>query len=188
LKFQDVNNDGKIDPNDRTVIGNPLPGITYGINNSISYKNFSLDFFFQGVSDVDILNQNRLEALFPLDPLRNTLADPILNRWTPTNPTNKWPSGVGYNNYAAQRINSLTIENASYLRLRNLTLGYQVPLGKITAIKSARVYVSGQNLLTITNYSGYDPEVSVNGDGNVRVDYNAYPVARIYMVGLNVGF
>jgi TonB-dependent starch-binding outer membrane protein SusC len=188
LRFQDINKDGKIDPNDRTVIGNPLPGITYGMNNSISYKNFSVDFFIQGVSDVEILNQNLLEAMFPLDPLRNTLADPILNRWTPTNTATKWPSGVGYNSYAAQRINSLTVENASYLRLRNLTLGYQVPLGKTKAIKSARVYVSGQNLLTITNYSGYDPEVSVNGDGNVRVDYNAYPVAKIYMIGLNVGF
>jgi TonB-linked SusC/RagA family outer membrane protein len=188
LKFRDINEDGKIDPNDRTLIGNPLPGITYGINNSINYKNFSLDFFFQGVADVDILNQNLLEALFPLDPLRNTLAEPVLNRWRPDNTATKWPSGVGYNNYAAQRINSLTVEKASYLRLRNLTFGYQIPLGKIKAIKSARVYVTGQNLLTITNYSGYDPEVSVNGDGNVRVDYNAYPVAKIYMVGLNVGF
>ena len=188
LRFRDINGDGKIDPNDRTLIGNPLPGYTYGINNSISYGNFSLDFFFQGVGDVDILNQNLLEALFPLDPLRNTLADPLLNRWTPANSGSKWPSGIGYNNYAAQRINSLTIENASYFRLRNLTIGYQVPVGKIKAIKSARVYVTGQNLFTITNYSGYDPEVSVNGDGNVRVDYNSYPVAKIYMLGINVGF
>jgi hypothetical protein len=165
-----------------------LPGITYGINNSIGYKNFSLDFFLQGVSDVDILNQNLLEAIFPLDPSRNTLAEPILNRWTTANPGSKWPSGVGYNNYSAQRVNTLTIENASYLRLRNLTLGYQVPLGKIKAIKSARIYVTAQNLFTITNYSGLDPEVNVNGDGNVRVDYNAYPVAKIYMIGLNVGF
>ena len=188
LRFKDVNQDGKIDANDRTLIGNPLPGITYGINNSISYKNFSLDFFIQGVGKVDILNQNLLEALFPLDPLRNTLADPILNRWTADNPGSKWPSNVGYNTYAAQRINSLTVENASYLRLRNLTLAYQVPLGNIKAIQSLRVYIGGQNLVTITKYSGLDPEVSVNGDGNVRVDYNSYPVAKIYMVGLNVGF
>lgn len=188
LKFADLNKDGKIDPNDRTVIGNPLPGFTYGINNSLSYKNFTLDFFLQGVGDVDILNQNLLEALFPLDPTRNTLADPLLNRWTATNPSNKWPSNVGYNDYAAQRINSLTVEKASYLRLRNLSLAYQVPLGNIKAIQSARVYVTGQNLFTITNYSGFDPEVSVNGDGNVRVDYNAYPVSRVYMIGLTVGF
>jgi len=188
LKFKDLNEDGKIDANDRTLIGNPLPGITYGINNSVSYRNFSLDFFIQGVGKVDILNQNLLEALFPLDPLRNTLADPLLNRWTPDNPSNKWPSNVGYNSYAAQRINSLTVEKASYLRLRNLTLAYQIPLGNIKAIKSARVYITGQNLVTITKYSGFDPEVNVNGDGNVRVDYNAYPVAKIYMIGVNVGF
>ncbi|RYZ40871.1 MAG: SusC/RagA family TonB-linked outer membrane protein, partial [Sphingobacteriales bacterium] len=145
-KFADINKDGKIDAADRTVIGNPLPRITYGMNNSIGYKNFSLDFFLQGVSKVDILNQNLLETLFPLDPARNTLAEPMLNRWTPANTNTKWPSGVGYNNYAGQRINSLTVENASYLRLRNLTIGYQVPLGKITAIKSARIYVTGQNL------------------------------------------
>lgn len=188
LKFRDVSGDGKIDANDRTLIGNPLPEFTYGINNSLSYRNFSLDVFLQGVSGVDILNQNLLEALFPLDPLRNTLAEPILNRWTPSNPSAKWPSAVGYNTYAAQRINSLTVEDASYLRLKNLALAYQVPLGNLKAIKSVRVYVTGQNLVTITTYSGYDPEVSVNGDGNVRVDYNAYPVARTYLIGLNIGF
>jgi hypothetical protein len=183
-----VNADGKIDPADRTLIGNPLPELTYGISNSLSYKNFSLDVFFQGVGKVDILNQNLLEALFPLDPLRNTLAEPLLNRWTSDNPSNRWPSNVGYNEYAAQRINSLTVENASYLRLKNVTLTYQIPLGNVKAIKSARVFVTGQNLKTFTNYSGYDPEVSVNGDGNVRVDYNAYPLAKTYLVGVNIGF
>ncbi len=188
LIFKDVNSDGKIDPADRTLIGNPLPELTYGISNSLSYKNFSLDVFLQGVGKVDILNQNLLEALFPLDPLRNTLAEPLLNRWTANNPSNRWPSNVGYNEYAAQRINSLTVENASYLRLKNVTLTYQIPLGNIKAIKSARIFVTGQNLKTFTNYSGYDPEVSVNGDGNVRVDYNAYPLAKTYLVGVNIGF
>ena len=188
LKFEDVNADGKIDPTDRTLIGNPLPKLTYGISNSFSYGNFSLDIFLQGVGKVDILNQNLLEAVFPLDPLRNTLADPLLNRWTPTNASNKWPSIIGYNDYSAQRINSLTTENASYLRIKNLTLAYQFPLGNIKAIQSARVYITAQNVKTFTKYSGYDPEVSVNGDGNVRVDYNAYPLSKIYMVGLNIGF
>jgi TonB-dependent starch-binding outer membrane protein SusC len=188
LKFADINNDGKIDPNDRTLIGNPLPKLTYGMSNSFNYENLSVDIFFQGVGKVDILNQNLLEAVFPLDPLRNTLAEPLLNRWTPTNPSNKWPSNIGYNDYSAQRINSLTVENASYLRLKNVTIAYQIPLGKMKAIQSARVYVTGQNLKTFTNYSGYDPEVSVNGDGNVRVDYNAYPLAKIFLVGLTIGF
>ncbi|WP_121353546.1 SusC/RagA family TonB-linked outer membrane protein [Flavisolibacter nicotianae] len=188
LKFEDVNGDGKITTADRTLIGNPLPRFTYGISNSLSYKNFGLDFFLQGVSGVDILNQNLLEAIFPLDPLRNSLAEPLLNRWTSSNPGAKWPSLVGYNDYSAQRINSLTVEDASYLRLKNITLSYQLPLQNGRMIKSARIYLSGQNLKTFTHYSGYDPEVNVNGDGNVRVDYNAYPLAKTYLVGLNIGF
>lgn len=188
LKFEDINGDGKIDPNDRTLIGNPLPKLTFGISNSFSYKNFSLDVFLQGVGKVDILNQNLLEAIFPLDPLRNTLANPLLNRWTATNPSDKWPSIVGYNDYSAQRINSLTTENAAYLRLKNVTLAYQIPLGRIKAIQSARIYITGQNLKTFTKYSGYDPEVSVNGEGNVRVDYNAYPLSKMYIAGINIGF
>lgn len=188
LRFKDINGDKKIDAKDRDVIGNPLPKFTYGINNSFSYKNFSLDVFLQGVSGVDILNMNLLETLFPLDPARNSLADPVRNRWTPTNPSARWPSLVGYNDYSAQRINSLTIENAAFLRLRNVTLAYQVPLTHTGALQSLRFYVSGQNLATITNYSGFDPEVNVNGDGNVRADFNAYPLARTIMIGANIGF
>ncbi|MEJ7692377.1 TonB-dependent receptor [Daejeonella sp.] len=187
LKFEDVNGDGKISSADRTLIGNPLPELTYGLSNTFSYKGLNLDVFLQGVGSVDILNQNLLEAIFPNDPLRNQLADPILNRWTPTNPTNKWPSAVGYNTYSAQKINTLTVENASYIRLKNVSLSYQIPLGKFKAINSARVFVTGQNLKTWTDYSGYDPEVSVNGDGNVRADFNAYPLARTYLFGLTIG-
>lgn len=188
LKFEDINGDNKIDAKDRTLIGNPLPRLTYGMSNSLNFKNFGLDVFFQGASGVEILNQNLLEALFPMDPTRNSLADPVLNRWTPDNASNKWPSMVGYNAYSGQRINSLTVEDASYVRLKYVTLSYQVPLGNFKAIKSARVYVTGQNLKTFTNYSGYDPEASVNGDGNVRADYNAYPLAKTYLIGLNIGF
>jgi TonB-linked SusC/RagA family outer membrane protein len=187
LKFEDVNGDGKISAADRTLIGNPLPELTYGLSNTFSYKGLNLDVFFQGVGSVDILNQNLLEALFPNDPLRNQLAEPVLNRWTPDNPTNKWPSAVGYNTYSAQKINTLTVEDASYLRLKNVTLSYQIPLGKFKAVNSARIFVTGQNLKTWTNYSGYDPEVSVNGDGNVRADFNAYPLARTYLFGLTIG-
>tara|TARA_R100000935_G_C2842035_1_gene171914 strand:- start:24943 stop:28350 length:3408 start_codon:yes stop_codon:yes gene_type:complete len=186
--FEDRNGDGAITPADQTIIGTPYPDFTYGIQNSISYKNLKLDFFFQGQAGVDLLNINVIESLYPANFRRNRLAYHMLDRWTPQNANTKWPSGVNPNAYGAGKVNTLTIQDASYLRLKNVRLSYNVPVQNIDFLNSLQVYVTGQNLFTITDYIGFDPEANSFGGSNVRIDYSSYPLARTYMVGLTANF
>ena len=182
--FEDRNGDGAITPDDQTIIGSPYPDFTYGIQNSITYKNFQLDFFFQGQQGVDLLNVNVIESLYPANFRRNRIAEHILDRWTPQNPSARFPSSVDPNAYGASKVNSLTIQDASYLRLKNVQLSYTVPVDKIDFLNALRVYVTGQNLFTITDYVGFDPEANSLGNSNVRVDYSSYPLARTFLLGL----
>lgn len=186
--FEDRNGDGVINPDDQTIIGNPYPDFTYGIQNSISYKNLQLDFFFQGQAGVDLINVNLIESIYPANFRRNRLSEPILNRWTPQNTNTKWPSGTNPNAYGPSKVNTLTIQDASYFRLKNVQLSYNVPVDKIDFLSSLRVYVTGQNLFTITDYVGFDPEANSFGRSNVRIDYSSYPLARTYLMGLSASF
>jgi TonB-linked SusC/RagA family outer membrane protein len=186
--FKDRNGDGVITPEDQTIIGTPYPDFTYGIQNSISYKNLKLDIFFQGQAGVDLLNINVIESLYPANFRRNRLAYHMLDRWTPQNTDTKWPSGVNPNAYGAGKVNSLAIQDASYLRLKNVKLSYNVPVQNIDFLNAVQVYVTGQNLFTITDYEGFDPEANSFGRSNVRIDYSSYPLARTYMLGLTANF
>lgn len=186
--FEDRNGDGAITPDDQTIIGSPFPDFTYGIQNSISWKNFQLDFFFQGQEGADLININVIESLYPANFRRNRIADQILNRWTPQNPNAPWPSSTNPNAYGAGKVNSLTVEDASYLRLKTLQLSYNVPVNNLDFINALRVYVTGQNLFTITDYAGFDPEANSLGRSNVRVDYSSYPLARTFLLGLTANF
>lgn len=186
--FEDRNGDGVINPDDQTIIGSPFPDFTYGIQNSINWKDLQLDFFFQGQAGADLININVIESLYPANFRRNRLSEQILDRWTPQNTGAKWPSAVNPNAYGASKINTLTIQDASYLRLKNVQLSYNVPVEKINFLNSLRVYVTGQNLFTITDYAGFDPEANSFGRSNVRVDYSSYPLARTYTLGLTAGF
>jgi hypothetical protein len=186
--FEDRNGDELINPDDQTIIGNPYPDFTYGIQNSISYKNLQLDFFFQGQSGVDLININLIESIYPANFRRNRLSEPILNRWTPQNTQTKWPSGTNPNAYGPSKVNTLTIQDASYLRLKNLQLNYNVSVDKVDFLSSMRLYITGQNLFTITDYIGFDPEANSFGRSNVRVDYSSYPLARTYLMGMSVSF
>lgn len=186
--FEDRNGDGVITPTDQTIIGNPYPDFTYGIQNSFSYKKLKLDLFFQGQENVDLLNVNVIESMYPANIRRNRLSEQILNRWTPENPDTKWPSAVNPNAYGASKVNTLTIEDASYFRLRNVQLTYDINVERLKFINGLRVYVSGQNLFTITKYSGFDPEANSFGRSNVRVDYSSYPLARTFTLGLTANF
>ncbi|HEV7351082.1 TonB-dependent receptor [Telluribacter sp.] len=186
--FRDVNGDNKITPLDQQIIGNPFPDFTFGISNNVTYKRFQLDFFFQGQQGADMLNINVLESMYPNNARRNRITEQVLDRWTPQNPTAKWPSGVQPTAYGAGKVTTLALQDASYIRLRNLSVGYNLPVEKLKFIQSARVYVVGQNLATFTNYIGFDPEANAFGRSNVRVDYNGYPLARTWMLGVNVGF
>ncbi len=186
--FADLNNDGVIDARDRTVLGSPYPKFTYGLSNNFRYGNFQLEIFAQGQYGSSVLNNNLMLSLYPANTPINRLAEPILNRWTPTNPSNTWPSSVNPSTYGVPEGNSLIILDNSFLRLRTVQLSYTIPTTKIKWLRAASVNFNAQNLFTFTNYIGFDPEVSSFGRSGVVIDYNAYPMARTFTLGLNLGF
>ena len=187
-KYADLNGDKKIDDNDRTIIGRAQPKFLGGISNSFSYKGFELTLFLQGVYGNNILNANRFELEY-LSGVNNQNRD-MLNRWTPTNTNTDIPRAS--TTRPANRISSRQIEDGSYLRLKNAQLAYNLPASVTKALKiqSFRVYVTAQNYLTWTKYSGYDPEVNRFGQDSRSqgFDYSSYPAAKTLLLGLNVGF
>lgn len=189
-KYADLNGDGVVDSNDRTVIGRGLPVHTGGFTNNLSYKGIDLSIFFQWSYGNDILNANRLffESSNNRSRELNQYAS-YAGRWTPENPESDIPAAT---NSASNRvISSRIVEDGSFLRLKNVTLGYTLP-AKWTRkykIDKARLYVAAQNLWTWTSYSGYDPEVSVrNSAMTPGLDYSSYPRAYSVSFGVNLGF
>lgn len=191
LKFSDVNGDKTINPSDRTILGSPFPDFTYGINNAFNYGRFNFSFFLQGARGGKMLNLNIAESENPISFRRNRLSRSYTDRWTESNPTNDNPSGLpptfSYVD-ASGTITSRAVESASYFRLKNITISYDLPTPRNNLFQSAQIYCVAQNLFTFSNYLGFDPEVSSFGTSNVRVDYNAYPLSRIYTLGLNLKF
>lgn len=187
LKYRDANGDKALTTADRVVLGSPYPDFTAGLNNSITYGKIDFSFFLEGVYGSEIFNFNSIESENPIDFIRNRQSY-VLNRWTPGNPTNDNPSFIAPRVAYGSLANSRAVEDASFLRLKNVRLGYNMGAVNNRIIKSAAVYVTAQNLRTWTNYRGYNPDVASFGDSNVRVDYNSYPLAKIYTLGLNIGF
>ncbi len=143
--------------------------------------------FFEGVHGISMYNNNLADVYFPINFRRNKLAEPYLNRWTAKNPSTVYPSLVTPLSQGQKLVNSYTVEDASYLRLQTATLSYQLPsINKV--FKSGSVYVNGQNLLILTNYSGMDPSVNPGGNANYRVDFNATPATANFMVGATLDF
>lgn len=184
--YTDINGDGKItQADDRTIIGYAQPKFLAGLTNNFEYKGFDLSIFFYASYGNQIFNQNR-QQLELLSGQQNA-ASSALDRWTPTNPSNtvqrakEDPAPVTTSRY---------VEDASYLRLRTLTFGYTFPKGKLKTIKNLRLYVLANNPLTITKYTGYDPDVSRNEQSTLQqgIDYGSYPIAKSYQFGLNIGF
>ena len=188
-KYKDVNGDGKIDSSDRTFIGRGQPIHTGGFTNDFSYKGFDLSIFFQWSYGNDILNANRLffENVNGKKDL-NQFAS-YADRWTPENPESDIPAAT--KSSSNQVVSSRVIEDGSFLRLKTVTLGYNIPT-KYTQrwkIANARVYVAGQNLWTLSSYSGYDPEVSIRNSAiTPGLDYSAYPRAYAVNFGVSLGF
>jgi TonB-linked SusC/RagA family outer membrane protein len=179
-KYQDLNGDGCIDDKDKTDIGNPFPWMTYGLNLGAEWKGFDLSVFFQGQVGNKIYNQVRVRT--EGRGVEATLSDKMTDVWTSNNITGSIPNPYGNSdNYAAS---SRFVESGSYLRLKNLQVGYTLPkvLTTRVGIDRCRFYVSANNLLTCTKYTGYDPEV---GGG---VDYGNYPQSRTIMMGVNLNF
>ncbi len=186
--FKDLNGDGRINPDDQKILGNPFPRLTLGLRNNIEYKNFSLDFFFYGVFKQSLINVNVIEAMYPINFRRNRIAEIYLDRWTTENTDAAWPSGLNPSAYGGGMVNTLTVQDASYLRLKTLQLNYSVPVKNIKKVNSLNISLTGQNLFTITNYLGWDPEASAFGRNNVRLDYNAYPITKSLQLGASIGF
>jgi hypothetical protein len=190
IRFVDVNGDGQINNDDRKVIGNPNPKAQGGVTNTFSFKGLDLSVFFQGSFGNDIYNANR-QALESLTGPVNQLTT-VLDRWTPTNTNTSIPRAVFNDPNNNGRFSSRWIEDGSYVRLKNVTLGYNLPTALVSKahIGSLRVYVSGQNLITWTDYSGYDPEVSADPFSSTGFgrDFGVYPQSRTYTVGLNASF
>ncbi|MDE5491903.1 SusC/RagA family TonB-linked outer membrane protein [Elizabethkingia meningoseptica] len=183
LLYKDINGDGIITPSDRTFIGNPNPKFTFGFSNNFTYKNFFLDFLFTGSVGNDIFNASRLDLELMNDFKNQSTA--VLNRWTtPGQITNVPKAG----DPSALTLSDRFVENGSYLRLKSATIGYNFK--KIKGMDKLSLYVTGQNLFTITNYSGFDPEVnSVTNQTAVQgIDYGAYPQVRTFIFGIKAAF
>ena len=187
LKFADINGDSTVNASDRVLLGNSFPKLTWSVGNTFRYKQFSLEIFIEGVQGVKMLNNNLTDVYFPINFRRNKLAEPYLERWTAANPSNKYPSFVTPLSQGQKIINSYTVEDASYTRLQTATLSYYLPaLNRV--YKSGSVYVTGQNLFTLTKYTGMDPSVNPNGNANYRVDFNAFPLSANVIFGVNIDF
>lgn len=201
LKFRDISGpngkpDGKITDADRTFIGSYLPKFTYSLNYTASYKNFDISIFFQGVQGNKVFDAERVitEGMIRLF----NSGTEVLNAWTPTNTNTDIPRAVSGDPNQNARVSSRWVEDGSYLRLKNLMIGYNIPIAGLQsltkgAVNHFRIYVSSQNLLTVTNYKGWDPEVgAVNTKANrtltTGIDYGQYPSARSFQVGVQVGF
>ncbi|MEQ9289482.1 MAG: TonB-dependent receptor [Cyclobacteriaceae bacterium] len=188
IQYEDIDGDGAVTPNDKTIIGDPNPDFIFGWNNTLTYKRFTMSAFVQGSIGNDIMNVDRI---FISGGIRGNSANHTKEyfekRWTPENPHNdaNFPAGRG-----GQPDSSL-IEDGSYIRLKNVSLSYNFnPEIFKNIFNSMRVYVTGTNIFTITNYSGVDPEVNVFGGSNINrgVDFSAYPKSKQILVGLNIGF
>lgn len=190
-KYRDLNGDKKIDANDRAVLGNANPKFTWGFNNKLTYGNFDLSFFFQGSHGNKMANLNNLDLL-NFTGQNNVLAEAGLNRWRPDNPSNKYPRALAAGSLDVGTYSSAIVEDASYLRLKNVMLAYNFPSGVLKRIKmrNLRVYASATNLFTITDYSGYDPEANTYGQSTtlIGIDQGGYPQSKVYLVGVNIGF
>lgn len=191
--YKDLNGDSALDAtNDRTIIGHALPKFTYGFTSNLTVGRFNLFVLIQGVQGVDILNENKIEMENGV-PYTNKFAYVADKSWRGEGTSNTLPAV--WSTYRRNLgVTSDMLENGSYLRFKTITLSYDLPLPKLSEVfKTASLYVTAQNLITITDYSGYDPEVNSysNSSGNytsLNVDYNPYPNIKTYTVGLKLGF
>ena len=190
LKYKDVNGNGIFDTGDRTVIGDANPAFVFGLTNTFSWKRFDLNLFFQGSYGNDVYNATRIDLEGMFDSKNQSTA--VLRRWTPENRNTDIPRAAGNGSVDNVRNSTRFVEDGSYVRLKAVTLTYNFnPVHfKRLGISKFSVYATGQNLLTLTNYSGFDPEVNAFGRSatELGVDYGTYPQARTLIVGLNAEF
>ena len=184
VKFVDLNNDGVIDDNDRTKIGKGMPDWTFGLNFSAAWRGIDFSMMWQGTAGNDVFDATRR-----IDINSTNLPSWMLGRWTGPGTSNKYPIFIVSDASDNWKSSDLYVYDGSYLRLKNIELGYTLPanLTKKVFINRLRVYVSAENLLTFTKYHGFDPEIS-SGGTSLGVDYGVYPQARVWRVGFNLEF
>ncbi|KGO94287.1 SusC/RagA family TonB-linked outer membrane protein [Flavobacterium subsaxonicum] len=191
VKYRDVNGDNVIDASDRTLMGNPHPDFTFGFTNNFKYKNFDLSVFTQGSYGNDVLNLTYRAGTANAGLYQNALSD-ATNYWTPENSNTNIPRPVGSTSAPNNFISTRYIEDGSYLRIQNVTLGYSLPADIISKVKLTRVRIYGsvQNLHTFTKYKGYDPEIGSFNQNQLLtgIDNGRYPTPRTFSVGVNVEF
>ncbi len=189
VKFLDANGDGKIDDKDRVNLGSPHPKIVYGFNADFGYKGFDLSLFFLGNSGLKIYNADRMQGLDPTYSF-NMYAE-AANRWTGPGTSNSIPRMTTRRDNRNYRTSDMFIENGSFLRLKNLSVGYTLHenITNKIGIGRTRFYITGQNVFTFTNYSGLDPELGyTDGNRQINVDYAQYPQSRSWIFGANITF
>ena len=184
FKFADLDGNGSIDANDRYIAGSAYPDFSYGMSFNAAYKNFDINIFTQGVAGNKLFNAVKRTTFSASGPSYNKLSG-ILDAWSPENPGGKVPvisTSDANGNFNAS---DFYVENGSYLRLRNITLGYTFPKSASDKLKTGniRVYATSNNLFTITKYSGFDPEIGMD---NFGLDTGRYPQARSFMLGLSL--
>ena len=186
LIFIDQSGDGNIGIEDRTFIGNPNPDFTYGFDFTVTWKNLTLKALFDGVQGGDVANGYNMELGFADGQSKNSLTASYLDAWRADAPGNLYPR-IGFT-MMNQGFPDVIVEDASYLRLNNVTLGYDIPFKNV--VENINVYVSGRNLFYLTNYSGYNPQVtSFLNDGTIMgVDWVGTPNVRTVLFGVNVTF
>ncbi len=191
MLIENIDGDSLITLDDRTIIGDPTPDFTWGLTNTFGFRGFELTGLLQGSQGNKILNVNRIRT--ESSPRANILADRFYNAWTPTHQDAKYPKiGENPNQVGPNNFTSNLLEDGSFIRLRSLTLSYAVPqavLGRYN-VSGARVYVTGTNLFTITDYKGFDPDISGQSVGNTNrgIDIGAYPSSKGVTVGLSLNY
>lgn len=195
-KFVDVDGSGIVDAEDRVVLGTGVPKGTFGFTNNLSWKNFRLDIVMQGQYGGKLVNVQKIDLLNPISE-GNVLREVLTDTWSPENPSGTIPARSFYGNSHGGWVNSRFVESSDYLRLKNITLSYNLPASvlKPAGISGLEVYVNVQNLYTFTNYSGLDPEIGNLTDNSQQnrnagrgLDFNAYPVNKMYLLGARLTF
>jgi len=184
IKYKDLTPDSKLTIADKTYTGDPNPDFIYGLNSNMSYKNFELNIFFQGTYGNDLFNLSSVSYTADYVSGMNMIKDVLENSWTPTNTKAKYPI-ISRN--TSINVSDRFIEDGSYLRLKNVQLTYNIPVKSLglNKIQSLQLYMSGQNLFTLTNYSGWDPEVNSAGFG---IDNKSYPMSKSITFGVRARF
>jgi hypothetical protein len=192
LKFADLNGDNKITADDRTFLGNYLPKFSYSLSYGARYKNFDLSLFLQGVQGNKVFNAARVitEGMARLF----GSGTQVLDAWTPSHTNTSIPRAISGDPNQNVRPSTRWIQDGSYLRLKNIMIGYNVPATTLQSftkgvVSNLRIYVSSQNLFTITKYKGWDPEIGQKNQTLTNgIDYGQYPVARTFLFGLQASF